>query len=398
MTNASNSTPPERICAVIPVYNNETTVGAVLTLAAEAGFETIVVDDGSTDSTPEAITGAGCAHVVVHETNAGKGAALLSGFRKARSLGFTHAITIDADGQHNVRDLARLAGEVGKAPSSLVIGVRNISGFGRPQKSRILRAHSNFWVWAVTGKWIGDTQSGLRAYPLDAVLALNLCRRKYDFEIEVLVKSMWAGTPIGEVGVDVSYGEGSKSHFRPLADFFHVATLNMLFLVQAMFLPLAFRRHMHMVENAKLPFGKRLRGTAHAVIFQENTGPVMVGASLGVGVCFGILPIWGFQMIAAAIVAHYLGLSKAVVLAASNISIPAMMPLVLYASIITGRLALHHRLDLSLQFAGFDAVVARQYLWEYVVGALILAFVAGLAVWALTWLIWRVYSGLRKAA
>ena len=397
MRQAAASNPAEpAICVVMPVYNNAMTVAALVGRVVEEGFTPVVVDDGSTDSTAQELTGINAPHIVTHEKNEGKGTALLSGFEKARSLGFSHVVTMDADGQHSPEDLSKLASEIRKDPSAIVIGARRLVGLGRPLKSRVLRAHSNFWAWTQTGKWVSDTQSGLRGYPLDAVLEIDLTRKRYDFETEVLIKAMWAGTAVRTVDVAASYGQGSGSHFRPVADFLRVAKLNAVLFLQAMFLPVEFRREMHRAGDAGLEGLARMRRVARAVILQDRSGPAVLAASLGVGICFGILPIWGLQMIAAAVVAHRFGLSKAVVLTASNISIPAIMPIILYASIVTGRLVLHGRLDATIDVTGLDVEAAWQYAREYAVGSVVLAVVAGVAAWVLTWVVWFSCGRLRR--
>ncbi len=132
---------------------------------------------------------------------------------------------MDGDGQHLAGDLPKFLAMMERDPGTLVVGRRDLSGGGKRLKSRLLRAHSNFWVWVLTGKWVGDSQCGFRAYPLDAILELPLKKQKYDFEIEVLVRALWAGTPIREVPIAVNYVPGSKSHFRPFRDFWLVSVL-----------------------------------------------------------------------------------------------------------------------------------------------------------------------------
>ncbi len=394
---ADNQSPP-RICVVVPVYNNESTVAALVRRVVRGSFVPIVVDDGSTDESGRLAASIPEAHLVTHTSNMGKGAALLSGFGKARELGFTHAIVMDADGQHDGDDLPGLVDEVHCDPSAIVVGVRELAGSLRALKSRVLRAHSNFWVWTETGRCIRDTQSGLRAYPLEQVAELALKTRRYDFETEILVKAMWAGVPVREVRVSTTYGKGSKSHFRPVVDFLRNARLNAALFVEAMFLPAGLRRQMHLARHADVSFAAKARRIIRGIVLQDSAGPALLAASVGVGVCFGILPIWGFQMIAAFFVAHRLGLSKAVVLAASNISIPAIMPFILYASLVTGRLVLRGRVDFSLELAPPYLANAWHHTWDYLVGAVVLAFAAGVLAWAAVWAVWLAGKRVRRAS
>ncbi len=380
-----------RACAVVPTHNNPTTIAAVVTGLQRVIADVIVVDDGSDEEARTILESLSGVEMVTHARNMGKGAALLSGFKRAVELGFTHAVTVDADGQHSPEDVPPMLAVLRETPHAMIIGVRDLKGAGRPLKSRILRTHSNFWVWTETGRWIADTQSGLRIYPLEPVANLRLASRKYDFEIEVLVKTVWAGTPVREVPVRASYGPGSRSQFRPVGDFALVARLNFVLFLEAMFLPAMFRRRMHHVEYADAQSGGRYRRIIRAVILQDGSGPGLLAVSVGVGVCFGILPIWGFQMMAAFAVAHVLRLSKAVVLLVSNISIPAFMPVILYASLVTGRLVLARRLDFSLSVSGLDLAAARAYLAEYLCGAVVLALAAGLAAGVVTYAVGRMW-------
>jgi glycosyltransferase involved in cell wall biosynthesis len=381
--------PPDtpRIAVVVPTYNNALTAARVVRSLLDVTPDVIVVDDGSTDGADKQLAALDGVDVVTHETNLGKGAAIKTGFARAIERGYSHAVTFDADGQHSAEDVAAVFESVRANPSALVVGVRRLPTGRRATKSRLLRFHSNFWVWTETGRWVSDTQSGLRAYPLSGVGELALKRDKYDFEIEALVKLMWRGCRVVEVSVGASYGEGSKSHFRPLRDFLLVAKLNFVLFMEAMFLPSSLRENIHLAAYEGVPVRRRLKPIIHGILLQDSKTPGLLAASVGVGVFFGILPIWGFQMAAAFFAAHLLKLSKAVVLLASNISIPAFMPFIIYASIIAGRLALGRGSGFSIEISGISVDSAWQYALEYIVGAVVLAVVAGTVSGAVTYLV-----------
>jgi glycosyltransferase involved in cell wall biosynthesis len=153
--------------------------------------------------------------------NRGKGASLLDGFSLAVETA-DYAITLDADGQHDPDDIPSLLRAVPGPERPLVIGKR--SGMERPDvpwTSRWGRKFSNFWVWASCGKWVGDSQSGFRMYPLPETLLLRAESRRFQFEVEILVRAVWSGMPIQEVPVRALYGpaEDRISHFRPFVDF-----------------------------------------------------------------------------------------------------------------------------------------------------------------------------------
>jgi glycosyltransferase involved in cell wall biosynthesis len=205
----------------VPVYNHALTVGRVV-LEAGRRFPVIVVDDGSTDQTPAILARQTGVTVVSLAENRGKAAALASGFAKAEELEFTHAITLDADGQHPTEALAEFAATCHKEPKAFVIGVRDLKAAGAPWARRFSNALSTFWFRFETGVHLADTQCGYRVYPLAAVKCLNVEADRYAFELEVMVKAAWAGVPLVAQPVRADYAAATSrlSHFHPFCDFF----------------------------------------------------------------------------------------------------------------------------------------------------------------------------------
>jgi glycosyltransferase involved in cell wall biosynthesis len=204
---------------VVPVYNHGDRVEAVVREILTLGGPVIVVDDGSSDRSPAVLAKIPGIRLLRHAVNRGKGAALISGMRAAARVA-DWAVTIDADGQHRPRDAFRLMAAITPPRRPIVVGLRR--GMGRaPWTSRFGRGFSNFWVRRAGGPALGDTQSGLRAYPLPETLALPVRARRYQYEIEVLVSARWQGMEVLETPVGVVYADGSQrvSHFRPVADF-----------------------------------------------------------------------------------------------------------------------------------------------------------------------------------
>ena len=206
---------------IIPVYNHAARVAEVINAAKPLGLPIFVVDDGSTDGTPGVLMGLEGITVLHHLTNQGKGAALLTGFAAAAPT-CNWGLTIDADGQHNPEDGRALLAIARQGERVLIVGNRH--GMHRenvPWTSRFGRMFSNFWVWVSGGPWIADSQSGFRCYPLPETLELDVQARRYQFEVEVLVRAQQRGIATIEVPVSVVYQpKGVRiSHFRPWRDF-----------------------------------------------------------------------------------------------------------------------------------------------------------------------------------
>jgi glycosyltransferase involved in cell wall biosynthesis len=209
------------VCIIIPVYNHRDQVGPVVRQALELGLPVFVVDDGSTDGTQEVLASLTGIHVLRHPVNQGKGAALLTGFAAAAQVG-DWALTLDADGQHRPEDCPGFLKIAELGRRVIAVGVRQgMQGEHVPWTSRFGRGFSNFWVWAAGGPWVADSQSGFRLYPLPEAMHLGVAARRYQFEVEILVRAARAGIGVVEVPVSVVYQpKGVRiSHFRPWRDF-----------------------------------------------------------------------------------------------------------------------------------------------------------------------------------
>jgi glycosyltransferase involved in cell wall biosynthesis len=211
----------DRFAVLIPVYNHAEGVASVIERAVALGWPVWVVDDGSTDGTEAALARVGGITVLRHEKNRGKGAALLTGF-SAMSGKADWAVTLDADGQHYPEDVPGTIRAIPTGLRPIIIGRREgMVGGDVPWTSRFGRGFSNFWVRAAGGPVLSDTQSGMRIYPLPEALGLGVRARRFQFEVEILVRARWRGMPVLEAPVGVSYTPGMKriSHFRPFIDF-----------------------------------------------------------------------------------------------------------------------------------------------------------------------------------
>lgn len=226
-----------KVCVIIPTYNNAGTIAQVISDVTAYCQDVIVVNDGSTDETavilhrlPMPIT------LVSYPQNRGKGYALVKGFRKAKELGFSHAITIDADGQHFADDIPVFINQFNNHVDAIIVGTRNLTEENMPRGNTFANRFSNFWFRLQTGIDLQDTQSGYRLYPLGALRGLGLITSRYEAELELLVFAAWAGTPITSVPVKVYYPPADErvSHFRPVYDFVRISILNTVLCVFAL--------------------------------------------------------------------------------------------------------------------------------------------------------------------
>ncbi|EPR70014.1 glycosyl transferase, family 2 [Winogradskyella psychrotolerans RS-3] len=216
-------------CVIIPTFNNPKTLKRVIEGVLNYTENIIVVNDGSTDITSKILEDYSQLEQIHFEENKGKGKALRAAFKHAESLGYVYAITIDSDGQHFPEDIPVFieALEASEDKNLLLIGARNMSQKSVPKKSSFGNKFSNFWYWAETGIKLQDTQSGFRLYPIQHLKNLKFYTSKFEFEIEVIVKSAWSGTVVKNIPIEVLYDEDERvSHFRPFRDFTRISILN----------------------------------------------------------------------------------------------------------------------------------------------------------------------------
>ncbi len=215
------------ICVIIPTFENAGTVADVVSRALQYCRDVIVVNDGSTDNTDEVLSGLDIT-LVSYPLNKGKGHALREGFRKAKEMGFTKAVTLDADGQHFPEDIPVLVNAHSSNPGAMIIGSRSLKNENMPQGNTFANKFSNFWFTVQTGRSLPDTQTGFRLYQLDSLGKLRFLTSRYEAELELLVFQCWKGVPVVPVPIRVYYPpkEERVSHFRPGWDFTRISILN----------------------------------------------------------------------------------------------------------------------------------------------------------------------------
>lgn len=362
-------------CIIIPTYNNDRTLARVLdeVLEYSSAENTIVINDGSTDQTSAILEGYRDRLILLaNEQNMGKGYSLRKGFAEAVRRGFLNAITIDSDGQHFPADIPLLIKMAEEKPGALIMGSRNMAQEGVPGKSSFGNKFSSFWFWVHTGVKLPDTQTGFRLYPLEPMKGIRLITKKFETEIEVIVKMAWRGVGFATVPIKVTYEPDERvSHFRPFRDFSRISVLNTWFFLMTLLWYLPKRLILTLRERG-------IWNTVRAELFKPGESDIIKAASVGFGLFMGIVPIWGFQLLVGIPLAMAMRMNKVLFFLAANISIPPMIPLIVYVSYKMGTpffpdkaIRIGNWRDLTLGSIHLN-------LMQYLVGAVLLAFLAGL--------------------
>jgi glycosyltransferase involved in cell wall biosynthesis len=213
-------------CVLIPVYNHEHAVGAVLREVLAHGLACILVDDGSSAECARVLDELAAAtpdRVMLerHGENQGKGGAVMTGFKRAAREGYTHLLQVDADGQHCVADIARFLA-AGRARPDAVIAGCPVFDESVPALRLYARYLTHVWVWINTLSFaIRDSMCGFRVYPVAPVLALAARRtlgRRMNFDTEILVRLYWDGVDVINQPTRVGYPLDGVSHFKAWTD------------------------------------------------------------------------------------------------------------------------------------------------------------------------------------
>jgi glycosyltransferase involved in cell wall biosynthesis len=375
-------------CVLIPTYNNAQVLDEVLRNVLKYTNRIIVVCDGATDNTLEILKQFPEIDVAAYEKNQGKGFALRTGMKLALQKGFEYSISMDSDGQHFAEDLILFLDKSDQNPEAIIVGARNMKDADQPESSGFANRFSNFWFRIETGIKLPDTQSGFRLYPLKKTANRFYFSNKYEFEIEILVRAAWRLIPVTSIPVKVFYPEREKriSHFRPARDFTRISILN-TFLVIIMFLygrPSMFFRKIRRT-NFKTFFKER--------IIDSTETNLKLSISVAFGIFMGILPIWGWQMIAAVSLAYILKLNKPIVIVTANISIPPAIPVIIFLSYYSGAILLGRNLHTVIFDWNLSLEMIQRDFFMYLVGASSLAVVGALVTGALSF---AVFSLIRR--
>lgn len=359
-----------RICVIIPTYNNHKTLRRVIDGVLSYTDKVIIVNDGSTDDTSAILETYSQVHIVHLPENKGKGNALTVGFREAIRQEYQYVITIDSDGQHYPSDIPVFVNALVESEQKnlLLIGSRNMTQDSVPKKSSFGNKFSNFWFWFETGITLTDTQSGYRLYPLKH-LAKKYYTKKFEFEIEVIVRAAWNDVEVKNVPVQVLYDESERvSHFRPFKDFTRISILNTV-LVTLLLLYIIPRNFFRRFKK------KSFKDFLREDILGSDDSNRVKAISIGLGVFIGIAPLWGLQSFLSIFLAITFRLNKVLAFAFSNVSIPPMIPIIVLVSLRVGYYLIPDGTkDIILDEFSVESMSI--HLLQYLVGSIALASVA----------------------
>lgn len=245
-------------CVVVPVYNHEGAIADTVAALKPHQLRCYLVDDGSGADGARvldeiATRESGWVRLLRHEQNLGKGAAVATGWIAAQADGFSHAVQVDADGQHDLQDLPKLLTLSQSQPLALVTGIP-VYDASVPKSRLYGRYVTHVWVWINTlSLEIRDSMCGFRVYPLVETLAVwgsASVSRRMAFDTDILVRLWWRGVPLLQLPTQVTYPSDGVSHFDLLWDNVRISGMHArLFLGMLLRLPWLLARliarHLH---------------------------------------------------------------------------------------------------------------------------------------------------------
>ena len=217
---------------LIPVYDHEGAIGEVVRRVLAQDQRCLLVDDGSSPACAavlDELAKLDGVHLLRLPRNLGKGGAVMTGFREAARLGATHALQIDADGQHDAGDIPAFIEDARRYPHAVICGVPRYDA-SVPKARLYGRYLTHVWVWINTLSFdIRDTMCGFRVYPLAATLALideETPGSRMDFDTEIMVRLHWRGVGVIERETRVTYPQDGVSHFDVWRDNLHISRMH----------------------------------------------------------------------------------------------------------------------------------------------------------------------------
>lgn len=234
---------------VIPAYNEAKTIADIAGRAKRFIEHVIVVNDGSTDSTAQALEGLPIT-LLNNPANMGKGKSLARGAAHAIEHGATAVITLDGDGQHQPEDIPLLAAEALSNPGKIIIAARLHSRHKAPPLRRFANGFADFWISWAAGQPVRDSQSGFRLYPAEIFLQCETRSDNFVYESEILIDAAHKGFFSKSTAIDTVYLSNSRaSHYRPAADTWAIVRMVASKLLQRGLYPIGLLRSLGILSN-----------------------------------------------------------------------------------------------------------------------------------------------------
>lgn len=237
------------ICVIIPVYNHPLKIDGIIRSLTDLNYHCIVLDDGSDDTCQrilESLEKNSKVSLYRWNENRGKGAVVCDGLKIAHEKGFSHALQIDADGQHHLSDVEHLVNAANNFPKTVISALRPYAEM--PKSRRTGRRITDTWVRIHTlSNTIQDSMCGFRIYPLNSTMDLldkTTVGRRMDFDTEIIVKLYWDGADVKHVPIRIRYDDDMPSHFKLISDNWRISLMHTkLFLCMLPKIPKLLKRH-----------------------------------------------------------------------------------------------------------------------------------------------------------
>ncbi len=212
-----------KIALLIPAYNEEKHIEGVIESSSKYGIDIIIIDDGSSDRTASVVKSLIPVYrpllkLISHPQNLGKGQALITGFDYIKENDYTGVITLDADGQHDTREIMDFLDVVRRVDPDLVIGNRLGDTAGMPFIRLATNVFTSWIISKIAGKKISDVQSGYRYLKVDALRKIKLKTRNFDTEPEIILRAGWLDMNILNVPIKTIYHDDFVSYVNPVTD------------------------------------------------------------------------------------------------------------------------------------------------------------------------------------
>ena len=374
-----------KVLIVIPHYNHSATLRRVAEGCLALCPHVAVFDDGSTVSPEKELAGLKVSFIRFAQ-NRGKGVVIQEAAKWAHAHGYTHLVTIDADGQHHPNDFPLLLAAAKQNPLALVIGKRKFDKKTVPFSSRFGRAFGGFWVHLQTGKPIGDIQSGYRCYPADLLLCQRYWCKRYAFEVEVTVRALWAGFPVEEVDISVTYPKNRISHFSGLKDNLRLTVLNTYLTIRSM-LPVPHRQYCR-VSQPKKPVKKRGYWEVMIENLKHPDSAVKNAFSAAWGIFCGSIAFPGVRQVMLFMGAGWWNLNRVLTISFEKLCIGPSVPAL---CIEAGYFIRYGRFltEFNLTTLGHQFL---QRVWEWVIGSFVVAPLLAALTFGLVWVIGKLLT------